>query len=185
MGFCWRKCSSRNTAMYIESYRSDGCTYYMVRENESVNGERHHRFVVALGIHPTLREAFEHFERAYFEAKKAKKWEPFSPKERKAWEKLFKIWVLLDREQPGGYRADARFDRENMRWVRWREQQERDRRNPRARWLRLLGLRRGCAPEEIRAARDRKARECHPDHGGTDEAMAAVNEAYERLMEAS
>ena len=42
----------------------------------------------------------------------------------------------------------------------------------------ILGLTPQATIDEIQAAFRRKARGCHPDHGGTDLAMAAVNDAY-------
>jgi hypothetical protein len=38
-------------------------------------------------------------------------------------------------------------------------------------------------PEAIQAAYRRKSRECHPDHGGSNEAMAKINTAYENLVD--
>ena len=43
----------------------------------------------------------------------------------------------------------------------------------------------GVAPtaEAIRAAYRRKARECHPDHGGSEEEMIQLTAAYSRLID--
>ena len=43
--------------------------------------------------------------------------------------------------------------------------------------LAVLGLRPGATPEEIRAAFFTKAKQLHPDRGGTDAEMAALNAA--------
>lgn len=59
---------------------------------------------------------------------------------------------------------------------------------PGAECLAVLGLGPGATIEQVKAAYRRKAVEIHPDRGGTDAAMAQLNEAYEaalRLLGAS
>lgn len=52
---------------------------------------------------------------------------------------------------------------------------------PRSCWD-ILGLQPGARDAEIQAAWRRKARECHPDHGGSDAAMAEVNRARDEAL---
>jgi DnaJ-domain-containing protein 1 len=46
---------------------------------------------------------------------------------------------------------------------------------------RLLGVSASAPWEEIERAYRRKARKHHPDHGGDEDAMRALNEAYSQL----
>lgn len=46
-----------------------------------------------------------------------------------------------------------------------------------------LGIKPTATPEQIKAAYRKKSRENHPDHGGSTEAMAAVNDAYAVLSD--
>jgi hypothetical protein len=50
--------------------------------------------------------------------------------------------------------------------------------------LGVLGLRWPCTATEIRSAYQRRVLECHPDRGGSTEAMRVVCEAYEQLRRA-
>jgi hypothetical protein len=53
-------------------------------------------------------------------------------------------------------------------------------------WWKVLGVALNATPEQIKEAYRRKSLECHPDRGGTDQAMAEVNLAYaEALKEAA
>ncbi len=45
----------------------------------------------------------------------------------------------------------------------------------------ILGVKPGASRDEVEAAYKRKARECHPDHGGSNEDMVKVNVAYEAM----
>lgn len=47
----------------------------------------------------------------------------------------------------------------------------------------ILGISESAAVEGIRRAYRRRAQECHPDHGGSHEAMLEINEAYEVLSD--
>lgn len=49
---------------------------------------------------------------------------------------------------------------------------------------RLLGVPVDAGPDEVRAARRRLAKELHPDAGGDERAMRAVNEAAELVLDA-
>lgn len=46
----------------------------------------------------------------------------------------------------------------------------------------LLGVSKNATPEEIRFAFRRRAREMHPDNGGTDEQMSELNKAKDTLL---
>ena len=53
-------------------------------------------------------------------------------------------------------------------------------------WWKVLGVALNATPEQIKEAYRRKSLECHPDRGGTDQAMAEMNLAYaEALKEAA
>lgn len=45
----------------------------------------------------------------------------------------------------------------------------------------LLGVHAGATEQELKLARARLAKRAHPDHGGTHDAMSALNLAYETL----
>lgn len=47
----------------------------------------------------------------------------------------------------------------------------------------ILGVRFGASSEEIRSAYRKRARECHPDKGGSQEEFQRLQSAYERLTE--
>lgn len=49
----------------------------------------------------------------------------------------------------------------------------------------VLGVTAAATPDEIRAAYRRRAKETHPDAGGSDEAFRAVQDAYETLKRAT
>lgn len=49
-----------------------------------------------------------------------------------------------------------------------------------AHWSDVLGVDRNASMEQIAAARNAKAKKAHPDAGGSADAMAAINEAYEQ-----
>ncbi len=51
-------------------------------------------------------------------------------------------------------------------------------------WWRVLGVAINAAPEQVREAYCRLASQNHPDKGGTNEAMAAINLAYEEAQKA-
>jgi hypothetical protein len=48
----------------------------------------------------------------------------------------------------------------------------------------LMGVGAGATRDEIERAYRRKAQKLHPDHGGDEDAMRALNEAYARLKRA-
>ena len=73
---------------------------------------------------------------------------------------------------------DPEFDAWNAQYL----QQHRRKAHNRFRdELELLGLAPGATFAQIRAAYRKKARELHPDRGGSDEAMKRVNAAYHAL----
>jgi hypothetical protein len=49
-------------------------------------------------------------------------------------------------------------------------------------WWNVLGVTINATPEQIQEAYRAKAKACHPDLGGSDSAMAAVNLAYEEAQ---
>jgi len=151
-----------------------------------INGKPCTRVVVDLGRFPTLAEALAYLEPAYFAAKKARKWVPFSEAERKAWRRIWAICnARVQMENPPPEPSQGVW-KEYSRWKRWEAKEDaRIRREqnqtPRERRLAVLGLKRSATIDQIKAAYRSKARECHPDHGGSDEAMGRINEAYEYL----
>jgi curved DNA-binding protein CbpA len=46
----------------------------------------------------------------------------------------------------------------------------------------ILGVHPGASPEDIKTAYRRKARQHHPDHGGSDEMMKQINAAKVALL---
>jgi hypothetical protein len=172
--------------MRIVTRHVKGHTYYEVREARWVDGKKKWRTVVQLGRFSDPVEALAHFEQAYFDARKAKKWPPFSDAERKAWNRVWEIASLRIAKPYPTY--TPRVLRELHRWQLWEERERLRLRRERLmtpidRQLRVLGLRQPVTLERIKTAYRNKAREHHPDHGGSDEAMARVNDAYEWLME--
>ena len=45
----------------------------------------------------------------------------------------------------------------------------------------VIGVPRKATDEEIQAAYKKRARDLHPDHGGSPEQMAELNEAYAKI----
>jgi hypothetical protein len=97
-------------------------------------------------------------------------------KKHEAWKKQQQRY---ERDAP---RRKAKQEAKDREWdARWAELHEHLRAREQVyRDLVALGLL--PTPEEVRDAYRRKARECHPDHGGTDEAMVQAVDAYERLL---
>lgn len=56
--------------------------------------------------------------------------------------------------------------------------------NREAAWYEILGVSVGASPDDIKAAFRQKAKEAHPDAGGSVEAMQSVNAAFEQAMRA-
>ena len=161
------------------------------------NGRVRKRVLAYLGEFDTVEKAFRHHAARYFASRKSRRASPFSAKDRKDWCRLAKLERVLRKHENPDYKRSEAFRAENLRWHRWEEKarkQVEQQENMEAYLLFIaesnsefyatLGLASGASPDQIKAAYHRKARECHPDHGGSDEAMAAVNEAYDRLMSA-
>jgi hypothetical protein len=114
---------------------------------------------------------------------------------------------LLHKEQGDRYKEDKAFKEERLRRWRLKRARAKERKAKEEEWeasfeqrfrsfflggddsapdtavcYAFLGVEPPVTAEQLRAARDRKARECHPDHGGSDWMMKAVNLAYERLL---
>ncbi len=179
--------------MFIRHLTVNGGIYYQVVESyrDQRDGRVHTRMLASLGTSPTLQDAFRKCEDRYFAARKGRKSAPFDDCDRKRWCRLAKIERLLRKDKNSDYVRSAAFQAEVVRWRRANNRQE----NEEASWpddlfpdngsfYAVLGLSPDASPDDVVAAYRRKARECHPDHGGSDEAMAAVNGAYERLMQA-
>ncbi len=49
----------------------------------------------------------------------------------------------------------------------------------------ILGVEQGAEVDQIRSAYRNKAKECHPDRGGSDESMMLLNQALEQAIENS
>jgi hypothetical protein len=165
--------------MYITTSMVKGRKYYQVRECFRDNGKVRERVIIHLGTHPTIEAAFREAEERYFAGRKGREYRPLTDADREAWDRvdqLYNVRCKHDGEHPG---VSARIRAEYMRQAAERVHH---RPKPIPPWCQtILGLSERATPDEIRAARDRKARECHPDQGGSDAAMAAINEAYERL----
>lgn len=54
-----------------------------------------------------------------------------------------------------------------------------------ANYYEILGVKRDATEAEIKAAYKKAAKAAHPDTGGSDEKMKAVNEAWEVLKDAA
>lgn len=51
---------------------------------------------------------------------------------------------------------------------------------PKTKWWEILGVSQNSTKDEIKEAYRKKARECHPDFGGSTDQMAIINSAYEQ-----
>jgi curved DNA-binding protein CbpA len=169
--------------MYIDSWLVQGRRYYRVRERFRENGRPRHRTLISLGTHPTIEAAFRDAVKRYFDARKGRRNGPVTAADEKIWDRSNQLFNLHLQWTGQPLKLSARVKAEDKRRAREQEAQRIATRLWRIPgWCRsILGLPEEATAAEIRAARDRKARECHPDHGGSDEAMAAVNEAYESL----
>jgi hypothetical protein len=92
-----------------------------------------------------------------------------------------------EREEPRRRARRARREAENEQWWRdfyERHKEAREREEARERiYYDLVTL--GLVPTEeaVQEAYRRKSRECHPDHGGSEQAMTRVNLAHDRLLD--
>jgi len=149
-----------------------------------------------LGDFDSVEKAFRHQEARYFASRKGRRASPFSAKDRKDWCRLAKLERLHRKYENPDYKRSEAFRSENLKWYRWEQKarkQVEDQEDvaeyleflaeSKAEFYATLGLSPDATPDQIKAAYHAKARECHPDHGGSDAAMAAVNEAYESLMD--
>jgi DnaJ domain len=181
--------------LYVRSIKVKGHTYYQAEECYRDNGKPKIRFLVSLGTSPTLQEAFHKCEDRYFAGRKGRKAAPFDDGDRKRWCRLAKIERLLRKDKDSGYVRSETFRAENLKWARWEKKAAEEKsieayqdflarlEVERQGWLSVLGLPADPTPAQIKAAYHRKARDCHPDHGGSDSAMATINEAYESLLD--
>ncbi len=186
--------------MFIRSKVVKGRTYYQAVESyrDSKDGRVRQKTLASLGTHPTIEPAFREAVKRYFDSRKGRKTAPFTDADRAAWKRLQKLENLLFKQGCGnyGYGRDPSLQAEVTRVARAARKAERERKQrtwdeltakwraeeERVRIFATLGLIPPVTLAQVRAAYHSKARECHPDHGGSDEAMAAVNNAYEALM---
>jgi len=171
----------RNDFLYEERYRD--------------NGRVRTRVLCYLGDSPTPQDFFRKCEDRYFAGRKGRKAAQFDDGDRKRWCRLAKIERLLRKDKDSGYVRSETFRTENLKWARWEKKTAEEKsieayqeflarlEVERQGWRATLGISPDATPDQIKAAYHAKARECHPDHGGSDAAMAAVNEAYESLMD--
>jgi hypothetical protein len=168
------------------------------------------KVIVSLGRHPTIEAAYQEAETRYFRSRLGRENSPMTKADDKlwshlcdlnwaehrvnktegvteAWAKEFKRLKAINcprrkrRTKAEKAADDAREADENRRFFDDMFGGARSREAGPEHYA-ALDLPPPPTREQIRAARDRKARECHSDHGGSDAAMAAVNEAYERLL---
>jgi hypothetical protein len=183
--------------MYIEKRRSKGKIYYRARESyrDPDTGKFCKRTIVQLGPYPTVAEAFTARLAAYLKRRAGRRSGPLSESDRRAFWALYQIEELL-KAHDRGYLRSPEMKREYLRWSahvsrckpKSRIEPEPERQPGFARqFLQIKEAREVLdvgpfdTTEEIKAARDRLAMRFHPDLGGSDEAMAAINEAYETL----
>jgi hypothetical protein len=171
--------------MFIRSKVVDGQTYYQVVRTYRDRGRVRQQTLASLGKHPTIEEVRDQALEEYLRWHSNGLFNPW------AWDKVLSLDDLARRwhaQQGTDYQEDARLE-EHRKMRRRREAraaQQKARGQARAHDERLyhdlktLGL----APtaRQLKDAYRRQSRKCHPDHGGSDEAMTEVNAAYERLM---
>ena len=161
--------------MFIAKTIVKGHTYYQVRESHWENGRDRYRTLIHLGTQSTIEGAFLDTEKRYFASRQGREKDLLTDADFKRWNKLQALLPWY-RQNNTKFKLSTRFKAEQKRLARERTQAI----PPDCQVVLDLPL--DATPDQIQAAYRRKARECHPDHGGSDEAMAAVNEAYDRLM---
>jgi hypothetical protein len=189
--------------MFVRSKVVKGRTYYQVISTcRDEDGRIRHRTHASLGTHPTIAEARRAALDRYFALHR--KGKRFAKAAQAAWDKVVHLDFTFQRlrrhfgpywQEPELEREGRRRRREAIARGRQARREARDQeRQDRERFYETLErefdrthqalVTLGIAPdaEAIHDARRRKARECHPDHGGSEEAMVRVNAAAERLL---
>jgi hypothetical protein len=192
--------------MFLRSKVVKGRTYHQVVESYRDEGRVRQRTLASLGTHPTIEAARTEALSRYLTMHPAHTRRQGAWFWVRHLDDLARAWHV---EKGTAYQGDDRLEAEQRRrQAEWRKQREhagaeRARRNAgrqdqdrefdeafgaRARRrnrdelyqdLKSLGLL--PTEDQIKAAYRRQARECHPDHGGSNEAMTEVNAIYERL----
>lgn len=189
--------------MFVRSKVVKGRTYYQLVETsrDKETGRVRQRVLASLGTQPTIEGAFRAAEERYFVAPRRGGRRGAEAAE-KAWERLASLAAWLEREQEkrgARYHWPERFAGE---WRRRHGRKGKDRVRREKLFAEFLarhkaelrseriassyatfGLAPPVTPDQVKAAFRRKARECHPDHGGSTAAMAEVNGAYRTLRE--
>ncbi len=187
--------------MFVRSKKVKGRIYYQAVKTYRKDGRILQRVVMHLGQHSTLEAAYQDARKRYFALRKGRRRKPHTDEEAKLWERLEQLSLMVPWKIPWADES-FRWERDYRPWECEERKREQERQKAREEersqrfweyWitrkseeqLRLhatLGLRPPASPEQIKAAYRSMAKQCHPDHGGSNEAMAKVNEAYEQLL---
>jgi hypothetical protein len=170
--------------MFIRSKDVKGHTYYQVVRSYRDGGRVRQQTLASLGTHPTIEQARARALEEYLKRYASGLLHP------EAWPRALLLDDLARQwhaQEGTDYQGDARLEEHRKIWLRAdKRRRRREASSVRkanellSRDLKTLGL----APtvRQLKFAYRRRSRDCHPDHGGSDEAMAEINAAYERLL---
>jgi hypothetical protein len=173
--------------MFVCSTVVKGRTYYRVRKTyRDADGKIKH-LTISLGTNPSVEDAFREREAKYFAARKGRRDLPFTYRDYEPFILLYLLESVLFETPKSGHVRSRRMRAECKRCQEWQRAQDRARSRimgaaRRSQDWDILGLRPGSSPEDIKSAYRRKARQYHPDHGGSDEAMKQINAAKAALL---
>ncbi len=178
--------------MFVRSKVVKGRTYYQVVETYRDGDRVRHHTLASLGTHSTIEEALREALGHYFALKRS------APDREEAWRRVCLLDRLFGREQGPTRELDPRLasERRRRRLAANRKSARKDQEKAEtwrdfvdsmeleedSTYHGLLALDLMPTVVEIKAAYRRKARECHPDHGGSEEAMRRLSDAYHGLL---
>jgi hypothetical protein len=182
--------------MFVRKKVVKGRTYYQVVESYRQGGRIRHRTLASLGTHPTIEEACREAMGEYFARKRRRR------ECEEIWDRVQLLDGLLRQAQGDAYREDPQLRAEKRR--RWRaadaagaaRRQARQEARKRAAeafaeemarradrfYQDLLAFDLMPSEKQIRDAYRRKARQCHPDKGGSDDEMVENTAIRDRLL---
>ncbi|AMV40033.1 J domain-containing protein [Planctomyces sp. SH-PL62] len=170
--------------MFLRSSNSGGRTSWTVVESYREGRWAKHRTIYKLGTHAT-REAAQAMWEALVKLDEILAESKIGRGGAAAREELSrKVARALRRASGGGAAIDEEWLRARVAEAVAGGRPRRPRATPRAAadGLAVLGLGAGATVAQVKAAYRRKAVEIHPDRGGSHEAMAALNNAYEAAL---